>query len=122
MANAKNNLEAECNTWDFDKVRNESRAVWNDWLGRMQVNGGTTEQKVKFYTDLWHVLLGRHKNNDVSGDYPDNTAGKRDGNFTDNIFKIKTVPKDANGKLKYNMYNSDAWWLTQWNLNMLMGP
>jgi predicted alpha-1,2-mannosidase len=121
IENAKNNLKAECSTWDFDKVRNESRAVWNDWLGRMQVSGGTTDQKVKFYTDLWHVLLGRHKNNDVSGDYPDNTEGKRDGNFTDAVFKVRTLPKDSNGKLKYNMYNSDAWWLTQWNLNILWG-
>ncbi|RYE14012.1 MAG: glycoside hydrolase family 92 protein, partial [Sphingobacteriales bacterium] len=120
-ANAKNNLEVECSTWDFDKVRNESRNIWNEWLGRMQVSGGTTNQKVKFYTDLWHVLLGRHMNNDVSGDYPDNTAGKRDGNFTDNLFKIRTLPKGKDGKPKYNMYNSDAFWLTQWNLNVLWG-
>ncbi|RYD91168.1 MAG: glycoside hydrolase family 92 protein, partial [Sphingobacteriales bacterium] len=120
-ANAKNNLEKECDTWDFDKVRNESRAVWNEWLGRMQVSGGTTSQKVKFYTDLWHVLLGRHKNNDYNGDYPDNTAGTLDGNFTNNVFKVRTLPAGKDGKPKYNMYNSDAFWLTQWNLNVLWG-
>ncbi|MEP7107705.1 MAG: GH92 family glycosyl hydrolase [Ferruginibacter sp.] len=121
IENARNNLKAECTTWDFDQVRNESRAVWNEWLGRIEVKGGASEQKVKFYTDLWHVLLGRHKIDDVSGDYPDRTTGKRDGNFTDAVFKIKTVPKDSNGKLKYHMYNSDAFWLTQWNLNILWG-
>jgi predicted alpha-1,2-mannosidase len=119
--NARKNLETECTTWDFDAVKNESQKIWNDWLGKIKVEGGRADQRVKFYTDLWHVLLGRHKINDVSGDYPDRTTGKRDGNFTDAIFKVKTLPRDANGNLKYNMYNSDAFWLTQWNLNVLWG-
>lgn len=121
IENARNNLHSECPGWDFNKVKEESRQVWNNWLGKIDVKGGTVDQKVKFYTDLWHVLLGRHKTNDVSGDYPDRTTGKRDGNFTDAIFKVKTLPKNADGSLKYNMYNSDAWWLTQWNLNVLWG-
>ncbi|MDB5190547.1 MAG: alpha,2-mannosidase [Segetibacter sp.] len=121
VENARKNLEAECTTWDFDKVRNESRKVWNDWLGKIDVKGGADDQKIKFYTDLWHVLLGRHKIDDVSGDYPDRTTGKRDGNFTDAIFKIKTLPKDKHGKSKHHMYNSDAFWLSQWNLNILWG-
>jgi len=119
--NARKNLETECTTWDFDAVKNESQKIWNDWLGKIKIEGGRVDQRVKFYTDLWHVLLGRHKINDVSGDYPDRTTGKRDGNFTDAVFKVKTLPRDANGNLKYNMYNSDAFWLTQWNLNVLWG-
>ncbi len=119
--NARKNLLAECTSWDFDAVRNESRQVWNDWLGKIDVKGGDADQKIKFYTDLWHVLLGRQKINDVSGDYPDRTTGTREGNFTDAVFKVKQVPKDSNGKLRYNMYNSDAFWLSQWNLNILWG-
>lgn len=119
--NARNNLAAECTSWDFDAVRNETRKVWNEWFGKIDIKGGTSDQKIKFYTDLWHVLLGRQKINDVSGDYPDRTTGVREGNFTDAVFKVKQLPKDANGKLKYNMYNSDAFWLSQWNLNILWG-
>lgn len=121
IENARNNLTTESNGWNFNEVRNDSRKIWNEWLGKIKVEGGTPDQKVKFYTDLWHVLLGRHKINDVSGDYPDRTTGKREGTFTDAVFNVKTVPKDADGKLKYNMYNSDAFWLTQWNLNILWG-
>lgn len=121
VENARKNLTAECTTWDFDKVRNESRQVWNEWLGKIDVKGGSVSQKIKFYTDLWHVLLGRHKIDDVSGDYPDRTTGKREGNFTEAIFKVKTLPKDKNGKPKYHIYNSDAFWLSQWNLNILWG-
>ena len=121
ITNARNNLQQECTTWNFNEVRNNAQKLWNEWLGKIEVKGGTAAQQVKFYTDLWHVLLGRHKINDVSGDYPDRTSGVRDGNFTDAVFKIKTVPKDATGKLRFNMYNSDALWLTQWNLNVLWG-
>lgn len=121
IGNARKNLNAECNTWDFDAVKNESKAIWNEWLGKIDVKGGTVAQKTKFYTDLWHVLLGRHKIDDVSGDYPDRTSGKRDGSFTDAVFKIRTLPKNEDGSSKFHMYNSDAWWLSQWNLNILWG-
>lgn len=121
IENARNNLDAECREWNFDQVRAAAQATWNEWFSRMQVSGGTTEQKIKFYTDLWHVLLGRQKINDVNGDYPDRTSGKRDGNFTDAVFKIKSIPKDASGKPTFNMYSSDAFWLTQWNINILWG-
>lgn len=121
IENARKNLEAECTTWNFDEVRTASQDIWNVWLGKIKAEGGTEAQRIKFYTDLWHVLLGRQKINDVSGDYPDRTTGIRKGTFTDAEFKIKTLPKDKNGKVRFNMYNSDAWWLTQWNLNILWG-
>ena len=91
-------LEQECTTWDFAAVKQAATATWNRWLGKIDVKGGSQDQKIKFYTDLWHVLLGRQKISDISGDYPDRTTGKRDGNFTDAVFKIKTVPKDNAGK------------------------
>lgn len=121
IANARNNLVSECDHWDFDRVRQDARNQWNRWLGKIEVKGGTREQKTKFYTDLWHVLLGRHKLNDFSGDYPDYTQGKRTGNHTDATLKVRTLPKDDSGGVKYNIYNSDAFWLTQWNLNVLWG-
>lgn len=119
--NARNNLNTELANWDFEKAKNNARNVWQEWLSKIDVKGGTISQQIKFYTDLWHVLLGRQKINDVSGDYPDRTEGKKEGTFTDAIFKIKTLPKNADGSVKFNMYNSDAWWLTQWNVNVLWG-
>jgi len=120
--NARRNLESESKHWDFDQLRAASQKQWNEMLGRIAVKGGSADQKKKFYTDLWHVLLGRHKLDDASGDYPDNTDGDRRGNFTVNIkFKVRTLPKDPDGKVKFHLYNSDAFWLTQWNLNILWG-
>lgn len=127
IENARANLVSSCNHWDFNEVRQNSQNEWNEWLGKIAVKGGSADQKTKFYTDLWHVLLGRHKINDASGDYPDLTQGVKltEGNRSQfkymADFKIKTLPKDSKGRLKYNMYNSDAFWLTMWNLNILWG-
>ncbi|MCE5204977.1 MAG: GH92 family glycosyl hydrolase [Porphyromonadaceae bacterium] len=124
IENARNNMNAECDHWDFDRVLMDSRREWNEWLSRIDVQGGTDEQQVKFYTDLWHVLLGRHKIDDASGDYPDYTHNKRTGRpaFTTNTtLKVRTLPKDTAGKTRFHMYNFDALWLTQWNLNLLWG-
>ncbi|MGD9329103.1 MAG: glycoside hydrolase family 92 protein, partial [Cyclobacteriaceae bacterium] len=73
LENARNNLIQESKSWDFEKYRNENQNAWEDLLGRILIKGGTIDQKIKFYTDLWHVLLGRHIINDFSGDYPDYT-------------------------------------------------
>ena len=117
IANARANMDAELDHWDFDAVVNESFQVWNEWLGKIDVEGGTDAQRTKFYTDLWHVLLGRHVLNDVNGAYPDYT----NGNGGNGPLKVRQLELDSNGKPKFNMYNSDAYWLSQWNLNLIWG-
>ena len=120
--NAWENLEQDCSHWDFNRVRQESQQEWNEWLGRIDVKGGSHDQQMKFYTDLWHSLLGRHKLDDYNGEYPDYTDGTRVGAQTKNIrFHVRQLAKDREGKVKHHMYNSDAFWLTQWNLNTLWG-
>ncbi len=107
---ARRNLEAELSHWDFDRVRADSRRVWNAWLGRIEVAGGTEAQRTKFYTDLWHVLLGRRLTSDVDGRYCDNTGPKP---------VVRQIPLDSDGKPKYAHYNSDAFWNTFWNINQV---
>ncbi len=121
--NARQNLQKDCKHWDFDKVRTTSQNEWNEWLGRIDVKGGTFAQKTKFYTDLWHTLLGRHKLDDFNGEYPDySTGGKREGSHTkDAKLTVRKLPLDDAGKPLHHMYNSDAFWLSQWNLNTLWG-
>lgn len=133
LDNARRNLQAECPHWDFDRVRQESRSEWNRWLGRIDVRGGEEQARVKFYTDLWHVLLGRHKIDDASGDYPsymgdkDALASMIEARFNRTTgdetvpLVVQSVPKDEAGRPKHHMYNSDALWLTMWNLNVLWG-
>lgn len=123
IQNAQENIDKECPHWDFDSVRESAQTEWNDWFGKIDVRGGSFNQKIKFYTDLWHVLLGRHKLDDSNGDYPDyTTGGKREGKHTLNAhLRVRRLKKDKDGNVIHHMYNSDALWLSQWNLNTLWG-
>ncbi len=119
IENARKNLEGECAHWDFDRVKKESRRQWNERLGRIEVKGGQEQTRIKFYTDLWHTQLGRHKIDDLSGDYP-TYMGKRNSQGAVPLV-IKSVSKKQDGTPRHHMYNHDALWLTMWNLNNLWG-
>jgi len=139
LENARKNLKTECDHWDFDRVRDDARRTWNEWLGRIEVKGGQERTRVKFYTDLWHVLLGRHTISDCNGDYPSHMNREQgfewmlksrgaigyktpEGQENEVIpLVVRSVPQDNNGKPKFPMFNSDATWLTMWNLNILWG-
>ena len=43
-----------------------------EYLGRIRVETPAQEDKVKFYTGLYHALLGRGLASDVNGAYPRN--------------------------------------------------
>jgi len=109
---ARLNLNTELNHWDFDRVRQESRDDWNRWLSRIDVAGGTEQQKIKFYTDVWRSLLGRRQIQDVNGRYPDYSSGH---------LQVKQLPLDAEGRPKFMHLSTDALWMTMWNLNILWG-
>lgn len=66
---ARKNLEAELPGWDFDKVRADARAAWNQELSKIEVSGGTTEQTTNFYTALYHTMIQPNVFNDVDGRY-----------------------------------------------------
>ena len=112
IGNAAINIEKELPHWDFDKVVTESKNEWNNLLGRIKVEGGTETDQRRFYTDLWHALQGRKMISDANGAYPDNTGEK---------FRIGQLPLNADGKPKFNHYNSDAFWGAQWTINTLWG-
>lgn len=108
--NARENLEAELPGWNFDRVVRDSREEWNDWLGRIEIKGGSEAERVKFYTDLWHALLGRRIVSDVDGSYADNTGDKT---------VLRRVKLDARGRPVFPHYNFDALWGSHWSLNIL---
>ncbi|UII77298.1 GH92 family glycosyl hydrolase [Flagellimonas sp. HMM57] len=112
VKNAVANLETELPHWDFEKTVNESKSEWNGLLGRIKVEGGTEKAQKRFYTDLWHALLGRKIISDVNGAYPDNTG---------DTFRIGQLPLKKDGTPQFNHYNSDAFWGAQWTINTLWG-
>lgn len=70
MEGARMNLLQEIAGWNFDAVHTKSRQLWNDALSKMKISGGTEDQKVIFYTALYHSMIDPRSFADVNGDYP----------------------------------------------------
>lgn len=70
IANARLNLYAESNAFDFEKTKQQASKQWNDALSRVKVEGGSKEQKTIFYTALYHTQIHPNIINDVNGQYP----------------------------------------------------
>lgn len=105
--NARLNRLAESRDLDFDAAAAASAATWEDMLSRITVETPSKTDKVKFYTGLYHAILGRGLANDINGAYPrnDGTTGY--------------IHVGADGKPEYNFYNTDAAWGAQWNLSQI---
>ena len=105
--NARANLEAETTGLGFDAARKQTQDKWRTALGKIKVEGGKDGDKVKFYTGLYHALLGRGLASDVNGAYPAN-----DGS-------VGQIECAADGTPLHSHYNTDAIWGGYWNLTPL---
>lgn len=109
IANARLNLQTEAADLDFDQAKKQAQDYWNSMLGRIAVEGGQAEDRVKFYTGLYHALLGRGLASDCNGAYVKNNGA------------IGQIPLDEQGQPLYHHYNTDAVWGAFWNLTQLWG-
>jgi predicted alpha-1,2-mannosidase len=66
---ARKNLEADIPHWDFDKTREQARALWDKELGRITLYGGKIDQWKIFYTALYHTMIDPRIFSDVDGKY-----------------------------------------------------
>jgi len=99
---ARLNLEEELINpygWDFESVRADARKVWNNLLSKIEVSGGSEEDKTKFYTNLYRSYVARAILSDVNGKYMD--------------------PCEEVKQYDSPMLGCDAFWNTFWNLNQL---
>ncbi|MDD4604745.1 MAG: GH92 family glycosyl hydrolase [Dysgonamonadaceae bacterium] len=65
---AKANMAAEVSDWDFKSVHENAVKEWNRYLSRIHVEG-TDEQKVNFYTAMYHLYIQPNNIADVDGKY-----------------------------------------------------
>jgi len=107
IENAKLNLLQEAKKLNFEEAKKNAIQIWDAELGRVLVEGGKIEDRTKFYTALYHALLGRGLASDVNGAYP-----KNDGS-------IGQIPLNGKGIPVHHHYNTDAIWGAFWNLTQL---
>ena len=81
MEGAVKNLDAEAPHNDFDKYLADAKADWNKQLQRIQVTGGNDDDRVNFYTALYHSMIAPTIYSDVDGQYygPDKQVHQADG-------------------------------------------
>ena len=68
-ANAIVNLKMEAPGWSFDNMAQHARDIWNHELGRIDVATLNQNDKVNFYTSLYHAYLGPTIYMDQDGSY-----------------------------------------------------
>lgn len=69
-ANAQANLDAEVpKGTSFETVRDKAVDAWNRQLSRIDVEGGTPDQRTVFYTALYHAQMTPNVFSDVNGEY-----------------------------------------------------
>ena len=132
IKNARENLEKETSGKTFEQIRQETNKEWNQYLSRIEVEGGEEEDKVKFYTALYHTLIHPNTLNDVNGEYPKmktretlKTDGTRYTVFSlwdtyRNLHQLMSLvyPKQQSNMVKSMLQIYDeSGWLPKWELN-----
>ena len=95
VANAKANVEAEnpvmaFSSQDFNNAAKSAGDIWNSWLSKIQVGGGTPDDLTTFYSMFYHALISPNVVSDVNGQYTG-----YDG-------KVHTT---TDGRAQYGMYS-----------------
>jgi len=98
---ARLNLKTELDGygWDFNAVKDKTREIWDKLLSKVKVEGGTDEDKMKFYTNLYRCYAAKQTWNDV------------DGRYMDPCEKVQQLPEGQ------DIYGGDSFWNSFWDLN-----
>ena len=107
VENARGNLEEEQPAFDFDGTRSASLKKWNNELSKIRVEGGTNDDKIMFYTALYHMLLHPNIFNDAKGEYPAVQSNEIVKTNSNEILKINS----------FDYYTSFSLWDTYRNVH-----
>ena len=69
MDGARRNVEADIPEWDFDSVRSAARNSWNDYLSKIDIETNDDDQRIMFYTALYHTGVQPNLFTDADGRY-----------------------------------------------------
>ncbi|MEC3908248.1 GH92 family glycosyl hydrolase [Tamlana sp. 2201CG12-4] len=132
IENARENLEKETQSHSFETIHENTASRWNDLLSKVEVEGGTRDDKTIFYTALYHTLIHPNILNDINGEYPSmakrETMKTEDTRYTvfslwdtyRNLHALMSLiyPKQQSDMVKsmLNIYDESGW-LPKWELN-----
>lgn len=101
---ARNNLRQELSDpfgWDFARVVANSRAIWDEYLGRIDIETTDYLQKKKFYSNLYRALAAKA----IWSDY--------DGRYRDEDEIVRQLPESRDAIV------SGEYWNTFWDNQLL---
>ncbi|MDR2764701.1 MAG: GH92 family glycosyl hydrolase [Tannerella sp.] len=104
MEGARNNLAKELSEpfgWDFEKIVQNARNIWNEYLGRIHIETDDYLQKKKFYTNLYRAIAAKAVWSDA------------DGRYRDEDETVRQLPKPSDAIV------SGEYWNTFWNIQPL---
>ena len=103
MDGAAKNLQAEVPENNFDKYLAETKANWNRQLSKIEVKGDNEDDKVNFYTALYHSMIAPTIYNDVDGTYygPDKKVHQADGWVNYSTFSLWDTYRAAHPLFTY---------------------
>lgn len=132
IENARENLKKETKELSFEDVYRKTSKKWNDLLSKINVDGGSEDDKTIFYTALYHTLIHPNTFNDINGQYPKmatretlKTKGTRFTVFSlwdtyRNLHSLMSLvyPKQQSEMVKsmLSIYDESGW-LPKWELN-----
>lgn len=141
MEGAALNLQTEAPKDDFDYYYAQAVSNWNTQLGKIKIEGGSTDDQTVFYTALYHSMLAPTIYSDVDGSYmgADRKIHKAEGWTNYSTFSLwdtfrashplftYTQPERANEMIKgfLEFYKQSGalplWNLYGWETNMMIG-
>jgi len=66
---ARKNLAHDIPGWNFDAVRRKGRALWDDALSAIEIEGASDDQSRIFSTAMYHAMIDPRSISDVDGNY-----------------------------------------------------
>ncbi|MBV5314393.1 MAG: GH92 family glycosyl hydrolase [Prolixibacteraceae bacterium] len=87
---ARKNLYSEIPDWDFDGVKEAAELAWEKELSKIEIEGGTDDQRKNFYTAMYHAHLSPCTFSDVDGQYRgvDHQIHRSEGSVHYTVFSL----------------------------------
>jgi predicted alpha-1,2-mannosidase len=90
VQNAKQNLEKEAQSWNFEHYLNNAKEIWSAALNKVVANDANEDKLSVFYSALYHTMIAPNTFSDVNGDYRgiDQNIYRDTSNTTYTVFSL----------------------------------